>query len=580
MEASLTGFEPASIPCASAGTEQPVRLVLKVAPIRETTIVTATRTEAPTSQVGASATVFTAEDLERRQTPLVADLLMATPGAMLVRSGGPGALTSLFVRGGESDYNKVLLDGVPLNEPGGSFYLNNLTTENLERVEIVRGAYSSLFGSDAMASVIQLFTRRGDRAVRRPKLSAQIDGGTYHTFHANAGVSGATERLDYSLGAARFDSDNRVPNSGLGNTTLSANVGVPIGGTATLRFIGRGELERVGTPGTTAFGRPDLDAFFERHDGVGSVSFDQQVNRAFRQRASYSLATSNQRSTDLLADPPYTATFEGRVALFAIDRLSERQPDRSQAAPRQLSGRLAADHGRPTRRSPPDAPRGLGRRARHAGGPALRQSHGEFPQQLRRVGPAADALAAGVRHGRRAHRAQRQLRHRGRAARHGGLRRASDLGSFGETQIKASAGTGIKEPTMLESFSLSPFFSGNPDLKPERSRSVEVGVEQRVAHDRAKFELTYFHNRFSDIISLVTTNPSTFEGQFFNVGVTRARGSRRAWRWRPRPPSGRTAATRFSIRRSWKARSRLTRSSGWASRRSAGRGIQDSRASR
>ena len=77
---------------------------------------------------------------------------------------------------------------------------------------------------------------------------------------------------------------------------------------------------------------------------------------------------------------------------------------------------------------------------------------------------------------------------------------------------------------MLESFSLSPFFSGNPDLKPERSRSAELGVAQRVAHDRAKFELTYFHNRFSDIISLVTTNPSTFAGQYFNVGVTHARG--------------------------------------------------------
>src|SRR4029079_17750074 len=91
-------------------------------------------------------------------------------------------------------------------------------------------------------------------------------------------------------------------------------------------------------------------------------------------------------------------------------------------------------------------------------------------------------------------------------------------GALGETSIKASAGTGIKEPTMLESFSLSPSFRGNPDLKPERSRSVELGIEQRVAHDRAKFELTYFHNRFSDIISVITTNPSTFEGQYSNVG--------------------------------------------------------------
>jgi outer membrane receptor protein involved in Fe transport len=349
VEASLTGFEPASVPCASAATGPSLRLVLNVAPVRETTIVTATRTEAPTSQAGASATVFTAEDLERRQTPLVADLLMSTPGSMVVRNGGPGALTSLFVRGGESDYNKVLLDGVPLNEPGGTFYFTNLTTENLERIEIVRGAYSSLFGSDAMASVIQLFTRRADRAGGRPKVWAQIDGGTYRTFHGNAGVAGATERFDYSFGAARFDTDNRVPNSGLGNTTLSANVGVPIGGTATLRFIGRGERERAGTPGTTAFGRPDLDAFFERHDGVGSVSLDQTVNRAFRQRASYSLTASNQRSTDILADPPYTATFEGRVALFrSSDFLNDSRTDlKRHHASYQADWRIAtgAGHG-------------------------------------------------------------------------------------------------------------------------------------------------------------------------------------------------------------------------------------------
>jgi vitamin B12 transporter len=97
-------------------------------------------------------------------------------------------------------------------------------------------------------------------------------------------------------------------------------------------------------------------------------------------------------------------------------------------------------------------------------------------------------------------------------------------GPVGETRIRASAGTGIKEPTMLESFSLSPYFRGNPDLKPERSRSLEAGIEQRVANDRAKFELTYFHNRFRDIISVITTNPSTFEGQYFNVGLTRAQG--------------------------------------------------------
>src|SRR5438034_300993 len=135
-----------------------------MAPGHEDVVVTATRTAAPSDQVGASVSTFTADELQRRDTSLVSDLLRTAPGAMVVQSGAPGAVTSLFVRGGESNYNKVLLDGIPLNEPGGSFYFSNLTTENLDRVEVVRGAYSSLFGSDAMGSVIQLFTKRADGA--------------------------------------------------------------------------------------------------------------------------------------------------------------------------------------------------------------------------------------------------------------------------------------------------------------------------------------------------------------------------------------------------------------------------------
>ena len=179
---------------------------------------------------------------------------------MVVRYGGPGAVTSLFVRGGESDYNKVLLDGVPLNEPGGSFYLNNLTTEDLERIEIVRGAYSSLFGSDAMASVIQLFTKHADLSSRRPRATAGFDGGTYETLHTTFESPG-DGRLNYASGP-RGSTTDRVPNSRFENTTLSANTGVALSRyTATLRLVGRGELEHVGTPGPTAFGRPTSARF-------------------------------------------------------------------------------------------------------------------------------------------------------------------------------------------------------------------------------------------------------------------------------------------------------------------------------
>jgi len=131
-EASLEGFTTATADCASGQ----VRLTLDVAPVAEHIVVSATRTDAPASQVATSATVFDRADLERRQFPMLGDLLRAAPGTTVVATGAPGGVTSLFVRGGESNYTKVLLDGVPLNEPGGAFNLNDVTTENLERVEL------------------------------------------------------------------------------------------------------------------------------------------------------------------------------------------------------------------------------------------------------------------------------------------------------------------------------------------------------------------------------------------------------------------------------------------------------------
>ncbi len=215
VEVLLAGFETASVPCAAG----PIDIKLTLAPVREAIVVSGTRSEAPVSQLGASVAVFDASDLDRRQSPQIADLLTASPGVTIARSGGYGNVTSLFVRGGESNYNKVLIDGIPVNEPGGYFNFSNVTSENLERVEIVRGAQSALFGSDAMASVIQLVTRRG-RAGSPPRVDAAIEGGTYGTGRARAGIAGGTRRADYSAGVAWFTTDNRTDNNQFENTTL------------------------------------------------------------------------------------------------------------------------------------------------------------------------------------------------------------------------------------------------------------------------------------------------------------------------------------------------------------------------
>jgi vitamin B12 transporter len=520
VEASLTGFTSASVPCEAA----PVRIVLPVAPVEETVVVTATRTDAPADQVGASVTTFTADDLARRRTPLVADLLRSSPGAMLVRTGAQGGVTSLFVRGGESNYNKVLLDGIPLNEPGGTFYFSNLTTDNLDRIEIVRGAQSALFGSDAMSSVVQLFTKRPD-PTGKPHAAFAFEGGSYGTLHSSAAGSGTAGRLDYALGASRVSTDNRVPNSAFDNTSLSANVGVALGGNTTLRVIGRGELGRNGAPGQTAFGRPDLDAFGQRHDGTCGIVFDQQLTPALRQQVSYSLAVSHQQSTNLTLDPPYTPRFENRVASFPFsDFLYDSRTNlRRHHASYQADLRLANDaaHGNQllTFVADWDGERAsLEDRLAQTTTPASRNNGGVSVQHQalwRRV-----VVTAG---GRFEHNAS----FGNAAVPRGSLVVVAHEGSgaIGDARLHAAAGLGIKEPTLLQSFSPSPFFHGNPNLLPERSRSFEVGVEQRLASDRARVGLTWFDNRYRNLISTRTINPETFEAEYFNIGLSRARGA-------------------------------------------------------
>src|SRR2546430_3142340 len=173
-------------------------IVLGLAPVQEKVVVTATRTETPTEQVGASVTVISGEQIEQQQQLLAGDVLRQVPGLTVIRSGGLGTTTSVFSRGGNFDYNKVLLDGIPLNEPGGRFEFSSLAAGDLDRIEIVRGPQSALFGSDAMASVIQFFSRHGEQEYKRPHFALNFDAGNYKTFHGGAGLNGA-------IGGFRFD---------------------------------------------------------------------------------------------------------------------------------------------------------------------------------------------------------------------------------------------------------------------------------------------------------------------------------------------------------------------------------------
>ena len=519
LRASLPGFQPASGECR---TDAPVKLTLGVAPVAENIIVSATRTDAPSGQVASAVTVFDAAEIERKQEPPLADLLRGAPGTTVVRSGAPGGVTSLFVRAGESNYTKVLLDGIPLNEPGGAFNLSNITTENLERVEFVRGANSALYGSDAMTGVIQLITRRGAQA--KPDVRFGVEGGTFSTGRASAGVSAKVGRFDYSADVAGFTTDNQAPNNEFRNATLSGSAGGALGHGVTLRFVGRAERGRSGTPGQVAFGRPDLDAFYQRHDGVWGAAFDQNAG-AFHQHAGYGLAISHQASTNLLLDPPYTPSFEGRTAPFQFsDFAFDSHTDlRRHHASYQADGTIAttgAGTHVETALVDWDGERAILTDAlAKTSVPASRDNIGVTLQHQALWSRAF--VTAGVRFEHNDSFGNATVP---RVSAAWYARKGDD--AIGATRLSASAGRGIKEPTVLQSFSPNPFFLGNPDLQPERiNRALEVGVDQRLARDRVKLDVSWFDNRYRNIIATKTLSFSPFRSQYFNIGLTRARGA-------------------------------------------------------
>jgi len=483
---------------------------LALAPVRERIVVSATRTETPTAQLGASVTVIAREEIENRRVLRVADVLGTVPGATLAQNGPPGGLASLFVRGGESDHNRVFVDGVPINEPGGTFSFANFTLLNVDRVEVLRGPQSALFGSDALGSTVQVFTRRGEAEDARPHFGFSLEGGNHYTINGSATVTGERGRFDYSSAVSRFLTDNDSVNQAYRNTAFSGNFGVALGNKSVLRAILQGNAATAGTPGQIAYQRPDSDAHIKRADGVASFSLQTEPLENWRQRFAYDYSRTRFRSLNLFDDPPPFSD-------FLFDNTNDTRRHRASwqsdwvlhpahtftAAfeyEREKGGLLSIFPAFPAF-SPPDV---IVHRT-NVGGVLQQQSL--FFQRL--------AVTAGVRiesstsFGTAAT-PRVSLAHT--------VRRGGGASAFGATKLKFNFGTGIKEPTFLENFSLSFGFMGNPNLQPERVRSFDFGVEQRFTADRVKLEINWFDNRFRDLIAFVGST-------FVNISRSKANGA-------------------------------------------------------
>lgn len=517
---------PVAVDVQSGATER-ADVSLEISAISDHLVITATRTETKNVELAGSGSVITDADLEHGNQSSISEPLRMIPGLAVVQTGGRGGLTSIFVRGGESDYNKLLIDGVPANEAGGLFDFGALTTDNIDRIEVMRGSRSSLFGSDAMTSVIQVFTRRGSTSV--PEFEFSGEGGSFDYHRETARLSGLNGWFDYSAGFGYQSTDGRFRNSDYINRTASTNLGFRLSADASLRVTSRWTDDTLGVPGPTAVLFADPDQRQKRRDLTLGATLDLKTTSRWHQTARFVYAEFNRHSFDPVAQdltkpdvpplPPFSFFPDSTLDLQEHQKRAgvHYQSIATLGSSNVVSAGMDFEHESAVftddfsgRVSPKRNNLGLyvqdqaswRERMFLTAGVRVERNTAQVPGDLRTalatLGSTAPAGDVGF-----------GLTANPNVALLVVARAHKDVSGFGATRLKASFGTGIKEPEMHEAFSPNIFFLGNPDLNPERATSFDAGLIQEFANRRASLELTYFDNRFRDLI-IFEFDPLTF----------------------------------------------------------------------
>lgn len=482
-------------------------------------VVTATRTEWGADKIPAATTVLHGDDLRARGVRFVGEALREVPGMMLVQTGSYGAVTSAFMRGGESDYVKVLVDGIPLNAPGGALNLADLSLDDIDRIEVVRGPASVLYGADAMSGVVQLFTRQGGGRLRG---EAAVRGGSFGNREASGRAAGGAGRWRVSAAGSRFGSDGLYEfNNDYRSTVGSVRADVHDDRGGSLALTARLGDVRAAFP-TNGSGVPtDRNQFTTEESLLLGVEARRPIGRAV------------------------IATLQG----FArrVDAGAQNRPD----SPADTVG-FGFDSDRDAR----TWRRGAEARLDWSASPLVRLSVGsgiereEEDQTSRTVSD----FGFGVFTQQDTFVADRSTRHLlaqvlaepvRELALQAGVR-LDDNSAFGtfttarvgvtirpatNARIWVSAGTAFKAPTFSELFAASAFEVGNRALVPERSRNIEIGAERTLATGRLVLGATAFRQQFRDLIQYVSA--AAGEPTYANLQGADVRGLETAVTVRP-----------------------------------------------
>ncbi len=475
-------------------------------PEAEPVVVSATRFDIPLDQLPASASVISSEDLEQKQIERVADALRAVPGLSVVQTGTPGQLTSVFTRGLNqltsvftrglnSAHTQVLLDGIPINQGlAGQFDFANLTTDNIDRIEVVRGPQSTIYGPRALAGVIQIFTKQGNGT---PGVTLTEEGGTYDTFRETLASDGKIDVFDYSIGVSRLDTDNARPNNQYRNTAEIADLGLSLTDNLRVGALITYSLSDTGNP-NTIFNPKPFDNFLTEKWLIGP-HVDWKATDWWEHKIIFDYDHERQ-----VNDPNFDGFLPGTTFIGPTRALFRRmqldyQNDLRPTSWLTLTSGFFFSH----------VEAGQER-------PFVSQAFGPQPTFISdRTTETAGYLEATLT-------PIHNLIFVG-----GG--RIDHFNQFGDvwtyrvassykidktdTTLHASVATGFSPPSSQDKI-----FGNNPNLDPEKDFGWDAGVEQRLWDRRVAVGATYFHNDLSNVIG--------FNGLFqtLNLGAAETQG--------------------------------------------------------
>lgn len=451
-------------------------------PTLDPVVVTATRTEVPLEQAASSVTIIDSNTMEEKHLTTASEALRAVPGLDIDKTGGPGGNVSARLRGGNTNHTLVLIDGVEINEAtSGQFDFADLTTENIDRIEVVRGPQSTLYGSNAIGGVINIITKKGSGP---PTPSLSFEAGSFRTFRETVGLSGGRGRFDYSLSVSRLDTagfsaaserNGNTEKDGYENTSFSSRLGAEFMEKSRLEWTARYTGSRVELDFCSE--TDDLNCILRRKMLVNALTLTTPILSRWSHQLRLSLTSEGLRGRD--SDDPFGGydiensrrriDWRHDVTILPVDLLTIGYEYESQAG--EFKSAFPGYDERLT-------------------------NHAVFAfNQFR---PIPFILNLGVRYDDN-NRFGEEITYKAEVA--------YLIESTG-SKVRAAYGTGFRGPTLNDLFSPG---ASDPTLQPEKSRSWEAGVDQEFADGKFRLSATYFQSRIRDLIVFVF-DPVTFRG--------------------------------------------------------------------